>query len=200
LLPSREQSGNWRIEQSIDINQNLGLTIAADPILLTAVAVVGQPELEVFAALGDVIDQARFRRCEDQHPRGIGHAPRIGHALPFIERRRIDPLKLGHGDGRTDQVAAVNIEGFFPCSIIGIFAVRYGLILCSIEYGNGFRDSAMLMHWREPDELGGPQICRFRNSEKSNSAGFMDQESSNRTALVPAIVVSNTAVRPFAEI
>jgi hypothetical protein len=45
-------------------------------------------------------------------------------ALPFIERRRIDPLKLGHRDIRTDEVAATSIEGFFPCSIIGIFAVR----------------------------------------------------------------------------
>jgi hypothetical protein len=55
-------SGNWRIECSIDIDQHSSLAIAADPILLTAVAVMGQPELDVFAALGDVIDQARFRR------------------------------------------------------------------------------------------------------------------------------------------
>jgi len=61
-------SGNWRIECSIDIDQNLGLAIAADPVLLTTVAVVGQPELDVFAALGDVMDQARFHRCENQHP------------------------------------------------------------------------------------------------------------------------------------
>jgi hypothetical protein len=53
-------SGNWRIECSSDIDQHSSLAIAADPILLTAVAVVGQPELDVFATLGDVIDQARF--------------------------------------------------------------------------------------------------------------------------------------------
>jgi hypothetical protein len=52
--------GNWRIECSIDIDQHSSLAIAADPILLTAVAVVRQTELDVFATLGDVIDQARF--------------------------------------------------------------------------------------------------------------------------------------------
>ena len=83
LLPSHELSRNWRIERSIDIDQNLGLAIAADPVLLTAVAVMRQTELDVFTALGNVIDQARFRRCENQHPRGIGHAPRMGHALPI---------------------------------------------------------------------------------------------------------------------
>jgi hypothetical protein len=45
-----------RIECSIDVDQNLGLAIAADPILLTAVAVMRQTEIDVFAALGDVID------------------------------------------------------------------------------------------------------------------------------------------------
>jgi hypothetical protein len=88
-------SGNWRIECSIDIDQNLGLAITADPILLTAMAVMGQPELDVFAALADVIDEARFRRRQDQHPRGIGHAPLKRQVLPFIERRRVDPLKFG---------------------------------------------------------------------------------------------------------
>jgi hypothetical protein len=42
---------------TINIDQNCGFAIAVDPVLL-AVAVVGQPELHVFAALGDVIDQA----------------------------------------------------------------------------------------------------------------------------------------------
>jgi hypothetical protein len=109
-------SGNWRIEQSIDIDENLGLAIAADPVLLTAVAVMRQTELDVFTALGNVVDQARFRRCENKHPRGIGHAPLMCQALPFIEGRRIDPLKLGHRDGRANQIAAANIEGFLPCS------------------------------------------------------------------------------------
>jgi hypothetical protein len=79
------------------------------------------------------------------------------------------------------------------------YAFGYGLILCSTEYGNGLRDNDMLMHGREPDESAGPQICRFRNSEKSSSAGFMDQESSNRATLILAIGVSNTDVRSFAE-
>jgi len=74
------------------------------------------------------------------------------------------------------------------------------MILCSTEYGNGFRNNAILMHGREPDESGGPQICRFRNSEKSSSAGSIDQESSNRAALVSAIVASNTAVNAEIEI
>jgi len=79
-------SGNWRIECSIDIDQNLGLAIATDPVLLTTIAMMGLPELDILASLGDVIDQARSRRCGDQHPRGIGRTSFIGHALPFIER------------------------------------------------------------------------------------------------------------------
>jgi hypothetical protein len=55
-----ELSENWRIEDSIDVDQNLGLAIAADPVLLTTVAVMGQPELDVFTTLGDVIDRAGF--------------------------------------------------------------------------------------------------------------------------------------------
>ena len=117
IVPSHELSRNWRIEQSIDIDQNLGLAIAADPVFLTAVAVMRQSELDVFSSLGDVIDQARFRRCENQHPRGIGHAPLIGKALPFIERRRIDPLKLGHRDVRTDKGAAANVEPLSDCAL-----------------------------------------------------------------------------------
>ena len=61
-------SGNLRIEYSIDIDQNLGLAISADPVFFTTVAVMWQPELDVFAALGDVMDQARFHRCENQRP------------------------------------------------------------------------------------------------------------------------------------
>ena len=119
-----ELSGNWRIECSIDVDQNLGLAIAADPVFLTAVAVMRQSDLDVFSSLGDVIDQARFRRCENQHPRGIGHTPLIGQALPFIERRLVDTLKLGHRDVRTDKVAAANVECLFPSATVSIYAVR----------------------------------------------------------------------------
>jgi hypothetical protein len=72
------------MECSIDVDLHLGLAVAADPVLLAAVTVVGQPELDVFASLGDVIDQRGLRRCEDQHPRGIGHAPLKSQALPFV--------------------------------------------------------------------------------------------------------------------
>lgn len=95
IAPESRTIRIWHIERSIDVDQNLGFAIAADPIPLTTVAVMRQTELDVFAALGDVIDQPRLRRCENQHPRGIGHTPLKGLALPFIERRGIDPLKFG---------------------------------------------------------------------------------------------------------
>lgn len=60
IAPESRTIWNWHVERSIDVDQNLGLAIAADPILLTTVAVMCQPELDVFATLGDVIDQARF--------------------------------------------------------------------------------------------------------------------------------------------
>jgi hypothetical protein len=77
IAPESRTIRNWHIERSIDVDQNLGLAIAADPVLLTAMAVMRRPDLDAFATLGDVIDQARFRRCQDQHPRRIGNAPRI---------------------------------------------------------------------------------------------------------------------------
>ena len=55
IAPESRTIRNWHIERSIDIDQNLGLAIAADPVLLTAVAVMRQTELDIFAALGDVI-------------------------------------------------------------------------------------------------------------------------------------------------
>lgn len=48
------------------------------------------------------------------------------------------------------------------------------------------------MHRRKPDESGGPQICWFRNSEKSSSAGSIDQESSDRGALIGDIAISTS--------
>lgn len=53
-------SGNWRIECSIDIDQHSSFAIAADPVFLTAVAVVGQPELDVFSSFGDVMIKRGF--------------------------------------------------------------------------------------------------------------------------------------------
>ena len=54
----------------------------------------------------------------------------------------------------------------------------------------------MLMHGREPDELGGPQISRLPKFGEVELCWIMDQESSNRAVLVNAIVASNTAVNP----
>lgn len=55
IAPESRTIRNWHIERSIDVDQNLGLAIAADPVLLTAVAVMRQTELDIFAAVGDVI-------------------------------------------------------------------------------------------------------------------------------------------------
>lgn len=55
IAPESGTIRNWHIEHSIDVDQNLGFAIAADPVLLTAVAVMRQTELDIFAAVGDVI-------------------------------------------------------------------------------------------------------------------------------------------------
>jgi hypothetical protein len=55
IAPESRTIRNWHIERSIDVDQNVGLAIAADPVLLTAVAVMRQTELDIFAAVGDVI-------------------------------------------------------------------------------------------------------------------------------------------------
>ena len=59
IAPESRTIRNWHVEQSIDVDQNLGLAIATDPILLTAVAVMWQSDLDVFSSLGNVIDQAK---------------------------------------------------------------------------------------------------------------------------------------------
>jgi hypothetical protein len=61
IAPESRTIQNWHVERSIDIDQNLGLAIATDPVLLTTIAMMGLPELDILASLGDVIDQARSR-------------------------------------------------------------------------------------------------------------------------------------------
>ena len=82
---------------------------------------------------------------------------------------------------------------------ISIFAVRVRLTLCSTEYGNGFRNNAMLTHGREPDESGGPQKCRLitKRDLREPRASYLHPSNHQRKPLLPQLGGRPTHIDSF---